>query len=322
MHFSVGPGLHRADGARARPARVRAAPGAPGALHRRGLRARAAARRRARAAPAEPARAHARELVVRDRAGRRARRRGLARRRRGGAVGPGGDAGGADRARRRDVRAARCAPRRARPRARCSASGGSTPSTWRSRPPACSPRWPSTSTRPPRSPCCRSSACSPSSRVSARRGWRASPSSTPPTAARRSCSATWSRPTTATPGEHCRDVVDLAVGGRPRARALRRADAQPRVRRAAARRGQGRRPQGDHQQAGPARRGGVADRPRPHDRGPAHARPRRRVHARGGRDRPRASRALGRRRLPGRARRRRRSRSRRASSPPATPGTR
>ena len=59
-----------------------------------------------------------------------------------------------------------------------------------------------------------------------------------------------------------------------------------------------------------------------HDRGPADARQRRRLHARGRRDRPRLARALGRRRLPRRPRRRRRSRSRRGSSAAATPSTR
>ena len=57
--------------------------------------------------------------------------------------------------------------------------------------------------------------------------------------------------------------------------------AQPRVRRAAARRRQGRHPEGDHQQAGQARRRDEwADHQDPHGRGPADARPRRRVHAR------------------------------------------
>ena len=50
-------------------------------------------------------------------------------------------------------------------------------------------------------------------------------------------------------GEHCRDVVALALAvGRP-ARAQRRPAAQPRVRRAAPRRRQGRDSQVDHQQA-------------------------------------------------------------------------
>ena len=54
-------------------------------------------------------------------------------------------------------------------------------------------------------------------------------------------------------GEHCRDVVDLARRGRPAAGAAGRPAPQPRVRRAAARRRQGRDPEGDHQQARPAR---------------------------------------------------------------------
>ena len=60
----------------------------------------------------------------------------------------------------------------------------------------------------------------------------------------------------------------------------RRAAAQPRVRRAPARRGQDRHPQGDHQQARQARPPRVDDRQDPHARGPEDARPRRRVHAR------------------------------------------
>ena len=52
-------------------------------------------------------------------------------------------------------------------------------------------------------------------------------------------------------GDHCKDVVALATSRRRPSGAQQRAHAQPRIRRAAARRGQDRDPQGDHQQARP-----------------------------------------------------------------------
>ena len=88
------------------------------------------------------------------------------------------------------------------------------------------------------------------------------------------------------------------------ARTRRRATAQPGVRSASARRWQDRDPQGDHQQARQARSDRVAGHQDPHDRRPEGARPGRRVHAPGRRDRPLTSRAMGRHRLPRRARRR------------------
>ena len=105
-------------------------------------------------------------------------------------------------------------------------------------------------------------------------------------------------------GEHTRDVVALSVTVAEAARARRARPSQRRVRCAAARRRQGRDPQGDHQQARAAGRCRVGDHAHPHDRGPADARPRRRLHARGRADRPRLARALRRRRLPRRPGRR------------------
>ena len=101
---------------------------------------------------------------------------------------------------------------------------------------------------------------------------------------------------------HTRDVVELALAVARTPQARRPRPPQRRVRRAAARRRQGRDPQGDPQQARRAGRRRVGDHAHPHGRGPADARPRRRLHARGRRDRPRLARALGRRRLSGRAR--------------------
>ncbi len=73
---------------------------------------------------------------------------------------------------------------------------------------------------------------------------------------------------------------------------------QRRVRRPPARRGQDRGAQGDRQQARQARPRRVGDHQDPHDRGSADARARRRLHARGWRDRTLLARALGWRGLP------------------------
>ena len=101
----------------------------------------------------------------------------------------------------------------------------------------------------------------------------------------------------------------------PRRRAAlhrRRGPARPRgppaperrVRSAAARRGEDRDPEGDPPQAGQAHAGRVDRDGDAHDRGPAHARSRRRSAGRGRADRALLARALGRRRLPGRPERR------------------
>ena len=85
------------------------------------------------------------------------------------------------------------------------------------------------------------------------------------------CWATWSRPTTPTPATHSR-VVDLALEVADELGSKPGAAPQRRVRRPAARRRQDRGAEGDHQQAGPARRRGVGDHATAHDRGPEDAR--------------------------------------------------
>ncbi len=84
----------------------------------------------------------------------------------------------------------------------------------------------------------------------------------------------------------------------------RRAAPQPRIRGAPARHRQDRHSQRDHQQARQARSRRVGADADAHDRGPEDARPRWRVHVRGGPHRALAPRALGRRRLSRRPRRR------------------
>ena len=105
-------------------------------------------------------------------------------------------------------------------------------------------------------------------------------------------------------GEHCKDVVRLALDVARELGLDREAAAQRRVRGAAARRRQDRGAEGDRQQARQARRARVGDHQDAHRRGPADARARRRVHGRGRPDRALPPRALGRRRLPGWAARR------------------
>ena len=123
-------------------------------------------------------------------------------------------------------------------------------------------------------------------------------------------------------GQHSRSVVELALTLADRPRAERRAQAEPRVRSAPARRRQDRDSEGDREQARQARHRRVDDHPDAHARGRKDALAGRRIHARGRDSSSAPTTSVGTAAAIRTGSPARRSRSRPASSRAATAGTR